>query len=333
MACYHPLRALWYGEYTDSGKKKFKIIGDKTPISKKAFLPAIETEEVPCGKCIGCRLEYSRKWAVRCMLEAKQYEHNQFITLTYDEDHVTWKMGANRETGEIEPVTTLIPEDLTKFMKDLRRYYKYHYNHDNIRFYACGEYGSHTHRAHYHIIAFNLPIEDKEKFFINKSGEQVYISESIQKIWGKGQVSIGDVTWNSAAYVARYVMKKIKGKESERMYELLGIEPEFVRMSRKPGIAWQYYDENKDKIYECDEIIFTNKDGKGQKIKPCKYYDRLYDLENPEFMQALKQKRKLEAEYSMAIQLGKTSLSKEEYLAMKEQNKQRQIDKLKRSLA
>ena len=333
MACYHPLRALWYGEYTDSGKKKYTIVGKNTPISKKAFLEPLETEEVPCGKCLGCRLEYSRKWAVRCMLEAKQYEHNAFITLTYDKNNVKWVTGVNRDTGEIEPVTTLVPDDLTKFMKDLRRYYKYHYNHDNIRFYACGEYGSKTHRAHFHIIAFNLPIFDKEKYFINAGGEQVYISQTLFEIWQKkGRVTIGDVTWNSAAYVARYVMKKIKGPDSEETYKKLGIVPEFVRMSRKPGIAWQYYDENKDKIYECDEIIFTNKDGKGEKIKPCKYYDRLYDLENPEFMQALKQKRKLEAEYSMALQLGRTSLSKKEYLEMKEQKKQKQIEKLKRDL-
>lgn len=333
MACYHPLRALWYGEYNDSGKKKFKIVGKNAPIGKKAFLQPLEVEEVPCGKCIGCRIDYSKQWATRCMLEAKQYEHNQFITLTYDPEHVKWVTGANRETGEIEPVTTLVPEDLTKFMKDLRRYYKYHYNHENIRFYACGEYGPQTFRAHYHLIIFNLPIEDKEFFFVNKSGERIYTSDTIEKIWGKGQITVGDVTWNSAAYVARYVMKKIKGKDSERTYELLGIVPEFVRMSRKPGIAWQYYDEHKDKIYECDEIIYTNKDGLGEKIKPSKYYDRLYDLENPEFMQALKQKRKLEAEYSLAIQLGKTSLSKKEYLEMKEQKKQKQIEKLKRSLA
>ena len=206
MACYHPLAGLWYGELTESGKKKYQIISQEEKvqfISNKAFIRPREQIEVPCGKCVGCRLEYSRQWAYRCMLEAKQYEHNAYITLTYDQNNVTWVMGANRETGEIEPVTTLVPEHLTKFMKDLRRYYKYHYNHEGIRFYACGEYGSETHRAHYHLIIFNLPIYDKEKFFINANGDQVYLSKTIDEIWGKGITSVGDVTWNSAAYVAR----------------------------------------------------------------------------------------------------------------------------------
>ena len=337
MACYHPLHAFQIGVHDETGKPKYQIESGKVlrihpRLGRKNIVDKWITDyiEIPCCNCIGCRLEYSRQWAVRCMFEAQQYEYNQFITLTYDNDNATWTPGVNRETGELELVTTLVPEELVKFMKDLRRYYKYHYNHDDIRFYACGEYGPKTFRAHYHLIVFNLPLEDRERLFINKSGEQIYTSETIQKIWGKGQITVGDVTWNSAAYVARYVMKKIKGKDSAEEYKKLGIVPEFVRMSRRPGIGWKYYDNNKEKIYECDEIIYTNKDGRGEKIKPCKYYDKLYDVENPDFMQALKKKRKQDAEYAMALQLGKTSLSKEEYLAMKEENKLKQIEKLKR---
>lgn len=324
---------LWYGEYTEAGKKKYTIIGDKVKcISSKAFMRPMEQIEVPCGKCIACRLDYSRQWATRCMLEAKKYEHNAFITLTYDPEHIQWVPGANRETGELEEVTTLVPEDLTKFMKDLRRYYKYHYNHDNIRFYACGEYGSKTYRAHFHIIAFNLPIEDKEYFFSNNNGDKIYLSKSLEKIWGKGQVSIGDVTWNSAAYVARYVVKKIKGKDAAEMYKKLGIVPEFVRMSRKPGIAWDYYNENKEAIYECDEIIITNKDGLGEKVKPSRYFDRLFDLDSPEAMKAIKERRKEMAEASLQCILDKTSLNKQEYLDMRERKKQSQLEKLIRPI-
>lgn len=335
MACYHPNHAFQIGVWEDTGKPKYQIeSGSVERIHPRKGNQLVtdrwinEYIEIPCGKCIGCRLAYSKQWATRCMLEAKQYEHNAFVTLTYDPKHIKWVPGVNRETGEIEPVTTLIPEDLTKFMKDLRRYYKYHYNHENIRFYACGEYGSKTFRAHYHLIIFNLPIQDKTKYFLNAEGDQIYHSEIIEKIWGKGLTTVGDVTQKSAEYVARYVLKKIKGKDAAEIYEKLGIEPEFVRMSRRPGIAWQYYEDNKDKIYECDEIITTSRQGIGEKVKPCKYYDRLFDLENPEFMKALKQKRKLEAEYALAIQLGKTSLSKQEYLEMKERKKERQIEKL-----
>lgn len=335
MPCYHPLTGLWYGGITEAGKKKYKIISKDSPISSLAFRKPLEAIEVPCGKCIGCRLDYSRQWADRCMLEAKQYpkNHNWMITLTYDPENITMRPGANRETGELELVGTLVSEDLTKFMKDLRRFYKYHYNHENIRFYACGEYGPQTYRPHYHLIIFNTPIkpEELEYFFTNKEGDKIYLCEKIQKIWGKGQITVGEVTWNSAAYVARYVMKKRKGKESKKYYKLLNVEPEFVRMSRKPGIAYKYFEEHKDEIYEADEIIINNKKGEAKVIKPSKYYDRLYDLDSPEAMKAIKERRKKMAEISEKNKLSKTSLDKETYLAQCEQNKIVQINKLIRN--
>lgn len=333
MACYHPMAGLWYGEYTDKGNKKYLIVGDKVKfISSKAFQRPLEQIEVPCGHCIGCRLDYSRQWATRCMLEARDHKDNAFITLTYDQEHVKWVPGANRDTGELEPVTTLIPEDLTKFMKDLRRYYKYHYNHDDIRFFACGEYGEETHRAHYHITAFNLPVYDLEYFFTNKNGDKTYLSETLAKIWGKGQVSVGEVTWQSAAYVARYVVKKFKGPDAKDYYKKLGIKPEFVRMSRKPGIARKYYEENKDKIYELDEIIITGKKGQAQVVKPSKYYDRLFDLDSPEAMAAIKERRQKLAMESMDLKLSKTSLNKKEYLKVCEDNKLAQAKLLRRTI-
>lgn len=291
-----------------------------------------EIQEVPCGKCIGCRIDYSRQWATRCMLEAQKYNNNAFITLTYDQDHIKYNKKIDEETGEISKIETLVPEDLTKFIKDLRRYYKYHYNHEGIRFYACGEYGSKTERPHYHIICFNLPIEDKKIFFKNINGNNVYLSESIQKIWGKGIISIGEVTWESAAYTARYVMKKMKGPGSEEYYKEKGVIPEFVRMSRSPGIAWDYYNDNKEKIYKNDEIILTNKKGKAKVVKPSKYYDRLFDLDNPEAMKAIKEKRKEIAQNAMELQLEKTNLNKKEYLALKERNKAEKLKKLIRPI-
>lgn len=341
MACYHPLHAFEVGINPDSGKPSYKIVSGKiesivNPSKIEIYrnqAPVVLTDyiTVPCGKCLGCRLDYSRQWAVRCLLEAKEYQNNQFITLTYSPENIKTVTGADRETGEIRnDIGTLVPDDLTKFIKDLRRYYKYHYNFDNIRFYACGEYGEHTYRPHFHIICFNLPIEDKKPFFLNANKDQIYTSEIIEKIWGKGLVSIGDVTWNSAAYVARYVMKKIKGKDAEKTYKALGVVPEFVRMSRKPGIAYNYYEQNKEKIFELDEIYITNKKGLAQKVKPSKYFDRLYDLESPEAMKAIKEKRRSCAEESVQIELQKTSLQELEYLELKERNKTAQLDKLKR---
>ena len=336
MPCYHPLHAFKVG-LTDNGKDKYQIESGKVekihPRQGNKLITdrwITEYTEVPCGKCIGCRLGYSREWADRCMLEAKNYEYNQFITLTYDPEHINLVIGVDRETGEITDVGTLVPEDLTKFIKDLRRYYQYHYQHQNIRFYACGEYGSNTYRPHYHIIAFNLPVEDREYLFSNVNRDRIYTSDIISKIWGKGIVTVGDVTWNSCAYVARYVMKKVKGPEAEEYYQKIGVVPEFVRMSRKPGIARDYYEENKNKIYESDEIVLTNKKGLAKVVKPSKYFDRLYDIEEPELMKAIKEKRRITGELARELQLAKTSLNKEEYLKLQEENKQAQLKLLKR---
>ncbi|MDD6223553.1 MAG: hypothetical protein PUB18_00945 [bacterium] len=337
MSCFHPMHGFVIGK-TDSGKDKYQIeSGEVTwvhPLDRNGNRDISrfvrEFIEIPCGKCIGCRLDYSKEWATRCMLEAKQYKHNAFITLTYDNENIKLNKGINRETGEIELVGNLVPNDLTNFMKKLRRHWEYNYGEKNIRFYACGEYGSNTFRPHYHIICFNIDIPDLKYFFTNKSGDKTYTSEIIEKIWGKGIVSIGEVTWNSAAYTARYVMKKIKGKNAKEQYEEMGILPEFVRMSRKPGIARNFYEDNKEKIYLTDEVIVTNKNGLAMKAKPSKYFDRLYDLDSPEAMEAIKKARKERAEIADIIRATKTSLSKEEYLLQKEEITNRKLKKLKR---
>ena len=340
MACYHPMDVPY--KIGNDGKKHLQWTLLKSFQKREAyenFKERCENDQteykiiqIPCGKCIGCRLAYSREWANRCLLEAKQYQHNQFITLTYATENLSFskEKQLDKETGEIFSMPTLVPEELTKFMKDLRRYYKYHYNHEGIRFYACGEYGGLNHRPHFHLIVFNLPIEDKEYLFTTNAKNQVYTSETVSRIWGKGLCSIGDVTWDSAAYVARYVMKKLKGPAKEA-YKKLGIVPEFVRMSRREGIAKSYYEQNKEEIYKYDEIILRKKD-KTETVKPCSYYDKMFDIENHELMEKIKARRAEIAKEAMKAQLEKTNLNKEEYLEVKERNKMAQIQTLRRVL-
>lgn len=329
MACYTPLKAikmdLEYGT-TEKGKNIIKVISkaqeaymeEMQGIKTEGRSPTGEYIDLPCGKCIGCRLDYSREWATRCVLEAKLYKDNYFITLTYAENYLP----LNKEKG----IPTLEPEDLTKFIKDLRRYYSYHYQHDNIRFYAAGEYGEKYQRPHYHVIFFNLPIKDLTLLSVNHQGEALYRSATIEKIWKKGIVTIGSVTWNSAAYVARYMTKKRKGKNAKQEYIDMGRNPEFSRMSRNPGIAREYYDRNKDKIYKYDEIIIADGNGKALKAKPSKYYDRLYEEEAPYNMEIIKLARKTAAEDSQKHALSRTDLNKKEYLNLQERNK---LEKLK----
>lgn len=327
MSCYHPLKAVVLPGLSKNGKRNIKIVDSLSVTFGQGMSEFID---IPCNKCIGCRLDYSREWANRCMLEAQKYKHNEFITLTYDNEHLpTQNMVVDFETGEVEERGTLVPEHVSKFMKDLRRYYQYHYNHDGIRFYACGEYGSLNQRPHYHLIVFNLPVMDKEFGFTNKKGSINYKSETIQKIWNKGLTSLCPVTWETCAYTARYMMKKIKGKETTDILKESGFIQEFVRMSRNGGIGKDYYLENKEKIYQNDEIFIRKSNGL-EKIKPSRYYDKLFDIENPERMSEIKEERKKAAMIAEEAALKKTSLSKEEYIKLKERNKLKSISKLVR---
>lgn len=331
MACYHPLTAFWTGALTESGKKELILvhgdcdrldinsasIPDRFKQNIKPFSAATtimdghiyltQKLELPCGQCIGCRLDYARQWALRCMLEAKQWKDNIFLTLTYDDEHLT--------------SASLVPEDLTKFMKDLRRQWQYHYGIDEIRFFACGEYGELYTRPHFHIIVFNCPVPDK-KLFKTFRGVRYYESDHISRIWDKGFITIGEVTFESCAYVARYVIKKQKGKGSKEYYENLGVMPEFVRMSRRPGIAREWYEANKDKIYETDEIFLSDGKGNLRQLKPARYFDRLYDNYKPEQLEEVKARRRVAGEltrqnkmYNLGITDRNEFLAREEELA------------------
>lgn len=143
---------------------------------------------VSCGQCIGCRLERSRQWAVRCMHEKQMHDDACFITLTYDDDNLPF--------GE-----TLVLSDWQKFMKRLVK------KNGPIRFYHCGEYGDDTNRPHYHAILFGYRPDDPELF--STSGEtKLYASPSLRNTWGMGHCTFGDATFETAAYVARYITKK-----------------------------------------------------------------------------------------------------------------------------
>lgn len=338
MACNYPLHAFDTGFLEDSGKHHYKIVsGDKEwiyqPKSKDSKdyyqdLKITKYIEIPCGRCIGCRLTYSKEWATRCMLEAKEYKHNYFITLTYSPE----KVPINEKLGNL----TLKPKDLQDFLKRLRKYYEQHFNHQSIRFYACGEYGSTTQRPHYHILGFNLPIFDIIPLKRTKTNDQLYYSPTVEKIWGKGNVWIGEVNWNTCAYVARYIMKKQKGPEAKQYYEENGEVPEFVRMSRRAGIGQKYFEDNYKQIYNCDEILIQKRNKKGkievQSVKPARYYDKLYDQLEPENMLLIKEARQKQAIENEKLRQQRSTKTRLEYLEQKEERLKQSIKALKRDL-
>lgn len=276
--------------------------------SQRADYAVREFTQIPCGQCIGCRLEYSRQWANRCMLEKEYHDSAYFVTLTYDDLHIPRSVYSDPETGEAFESLTLRKRDFQLFMKRLRK----RFSDDNIRFFACGEYGSETFRPHYHAIIYGLHIQDLKVYKRSFDGHTYYNSDSLSSCWNLGFAVVADVSWETCAYTARYVMKKAKG-QSKTFYDEHGLEPEFTLMSRKPGIGRQWYDDHPD-CYEYDKINISTLSG-GRSFKPPRYFDKLYDLENPDELAEIKAIRQRVAKAATEAKLRATDL---DYLSLLE---------------
>lgn len=173
------------------------------------------------------------------------------------------------------------------------------------RFYACGEYGDKYGRPHLHLCLFGWDFPDKIHTSTTDRGDKLFMSDELGKVWTKGQHQIGELTFESAAYVARYVMKKINGQRREEHYAVTwqvdketgevtphqSLEPEFNTMSRRPGIGKAFFDKYKETIYRDDGVIINER-----MTPPPKYYDRLYEIEQPTHMEQIKDKRETNAE-------------------------------------
>lgn len=291
-----------------------------------------ETQMVPCGVCPTCRLEQSKEWAMRCMMEAGDWENNWFITLTYDDEHKPYDEQRTSKKGiTYEDDGTwngyLEKKDFSGFMKRLREKWSREYDHEGIRFFACGEYGGKTKRPHYHAIIFNLPIEPKELKIVKvtQNGDVLYTHPEIERLWGKGIISLGAVTLESAAYVARYSMKKRTGKHADDWYAQQGQTPEFTLMSRRPGIARNYYERKKEEMYQNDEIQI----GK-MKRHPPRYFDKLYDIDYPSDMEKVREQRKKSAERSQNLKMSKTTKTIKEQIWLEGESKLSNIQQMKR---
>lgn len=272
MACYHQITAYRSRSGRDKKTGKWPIVFNIMEGYKDLTLL------LPCGRCRGCRLEQSRQWAIRCVHEASLHKDNCFITLTYNDEHLP-------KDGSLDKRNFIL------FMKKLRKKFG-----ANIRFFQCGEYGDKLSRPHHHVCLFNFDFKDK-KIWKTKRGIPLYRSPSLELLWPKGWSSVGNVTFESAAYVARYVMKKKNGKQELEHYFSVDKEtglvltekiPEYITMSRKPGIGKNWLEKFKSDVYPSDEIVVRHK----FKMKPPRYYDNLYDIENPKAMKKIKARRK-----------------------------------------
>lgn len=345
--CKHPLvRERSSGRILGSLKH---LVECGAPESK--YLYGIDYQLIPCGQCIACRLNYSRQWAARCTCETIYHSEQWFLTITYNNDSVPT---LNLETGEIdrggywalnqnqagdftsvEQSLTLLPTDLQLFLKNLRRQQEYHYKqYGTIRFYACGEYGGKTLRPHYHMLAYGLHIPDLEYYKTTNEGNEYYTSEYLNRIWGKGFIIVGKLSWNSCAYVSRYVMKKQMGKDEngltakDRYFEA-GLQPEFVRMSLKPGIGQKYFEDHKEEIYRNDEIILPG-GKKPIRMKPPKKFDEWFEEINPDKMKEVKEEREQQVKQNQHNQLKNTSLTYCEMLDTQERTLKKKMKNIRR---
>jgi hypothetical protein len=270
MSCFHPLKA-----FRDSSGVRV------LPADAQLF-----NLRLPCGQCVGCRLERSRQWALRCIHEASLHEFNCFVTLTYDDAHVPEDGGLHHR-------------DFQLFMKRLRKSFPDF----SIRYYMCGEYGGDFGRPHFHVILFNHTFSDLTLWRKSNAGSSLFRSATLEQLWPFGFSSIGAVTFESAAYVARYVMKKVTGSGSSRHYETLNEStgeihsrrPEYNGMSLKPGIGADWYKKFSSDVFPHDRVVHD-----GTPSKPPRYYDKLLGRSNPDLLASIKSKRVLDNESRFA---------------------------------
>ena len=224
--------------------------------------------EVACGQCLGCRTDKSRMWASRIMHEASLYDENCFVTLTYDDEHLPSDGSLNKAHFQ-------------KFLKRLRK----RFGDRRIRYYHCGEYGAQLYRPHYHACFFNLDFPDKELFH-EREGNLLFVSQTLSELWADGFSTVGELTFQSAAYCARYVTKKVTGKARQDHYlrlnietgELYMLQPEYSTMSRRPGIGRGWYEKFKTDCFPSDEVPVP---GVGVLPKVPRYYEEIYQLDDP----------------------------------------------------
>lgn len=272
MACLYPRAAYWT---RDKEGKRGVALRSNAPnvISGVPFY-------IPCNQCVQCRLAYSRTWAVRCMHEYR-YQYNagydaSFVTLTYDEDNL-------KRIVREHNCDTLVLRDLQLFMKRLRKK-----TGAGVRFYGCGEYGSRTNRPHYHVLLFNRDFSDKKVYKHSDAGDPLYRSRSLDDLWTHGNTIVGGVSFNSCAYVARYIVDKMTGDMADDWY--MGRKPEFSVKSNRPGIGKPFFDQYRDQLYRDDSTVVD-----GRELPLPRYYDLEYAKLDEGFVERVKKERRRRA--------------------------------------
>lgn len=267
MPCFFPTKGYRAVQKGPSGKpmitfNPLKAINSHVPLS------------FPCNRCQGCRVDQSRQWGLRCAHEIQMHSENCFLTLTYD--------GGNLPADYSVQISIF-----QNFMKRLREQLAP----KRIRFFGCGEYGELKGRPHYHVMIFGHRPDDLVLHAKNR-GNTLYTSASISKAWPDGFITVGEATYQSAAYTARYALKKVSGLKAFDHYTrihpdtgaVVTVQPEFMLSSRRPGLGKSWFDKFHADVFPCDHIIH---DGKKHPVP--RYYTQL--LEQQQLLREIDRKR------------------------------------------
>lgn len=211
------------------------------------------------------------------MHEAQMHDQNSFLTLTYNPESLP-------ENG------TLVLEDWQAFARALRKTHTF-------RYYHCGEYGDVNKRPHYHAAIFGQDFrKGSSSLGTGKHGHTLWTHPRLEKVWGKGYVTIGSLSFESAAYIARYCMKKVTGQKALDHYavgvdtntgELKQLRPEYATMSRRPGLGSSWLAKYYSDVYPSDEVIVNAKS-----TRPPRFYDSRLEKADPVLHTDIKDRRK-----------------------------------------
>lgn len=274
MPCYSMMLAGQVPGRTLTGKPKFKFLGKASSYWCRTGHAPTKCLLLPCRQCIGCRLERSRMWATRLVQETKSHDKACFLTLTYADFSLPVDKSLN-------------PTHLKTFFKDLRSRMDY-LGKEKIKYFAVGEYGELTKRPHYHAILYGPigcldddPLRSPEE--PSRSGDSQYSHSDIAAVWPYGRHRLSEVTFESAAYVARYCLKKITGTSAEDHYG--DRTPEFQRSSK--GLGKDHFEKWTSDIYPSDHVVLP---GRGSFLPP-PYFDRLLEKVDPTLYSKVKKSR------------------------------------------
>ena len=299
---------------------------------------------IACGNCIECRGTRKQADAFRCMKEVESYDKNIMVTLTYNDEHLPLSDLAfiDTETGETKRHPTLKKEDLQNFKKRLRKYIcpkGETPDEDKIKTFDCGEYGESEKRPHYHLIIMNFDPGDLKfwKWSVcewNPSmRNKLYRSDILDKLWTDnkgnpiGYVEVNEVNYETCAYVAGYIEKKLNGILGKEEYADKGIIPPFT--SRSKNLGRDYFEEHKDQFFKDSNFYVASQSGL-KEIKPGRYFDKLMERDDPQRYEALKEQRAERAREMLDTILRNTTLSESEYREQRDRLNRKRFESNKR---